>query len=93
MKEKNKSITLFDVKGYCIATGIEIVCNRNWQRGRNRAMDRIENPDVDPDNFLEKHKRIAFSKNGTGTSNPWPKTHNLYKINSEQITNLNEKKM
>lgn len=49
MKKKNKGITLFDVKGYYTAIVTETVCSRNWQRGRNRAMDRIENPDIDPD--------------------------------------------
>lgn len=70
LKNKNEGVTLSDVNGYHIATLIETVWY--WQRKRYRAMNRIENLDIDPCKYTQqRHKRIAFSKYGTGaTGNP-----------------------
>lgn len=60
MKQKNKGVTLSDVKGYYTDSVTETVWY--WQRERHRAMDRIENLDIDPC----KYTQLIFDKDTKG---------------------------
>ena len=60
MKKKNKGVTLSDVKGYYIDSVTETVWY--WKRERHRAMDRIENLDIDPC----KYTQLIFDKDTKG---------------------------
>ena len=71
MKKKNKGVTLSDFKGYYIDSVTETVWY--WQRERHRAMDRIENLDIDPCKYTQlifdkDTKGEPFQKNGTGAT-------------------------